>query len=67
MPEFTTVEKNGRVRHVIQAKPGEQFMLCRCFGSKEYPFCDGTHKSMPYNVGPAVIEIVQPEAEEEEE
>jgi len=67
MPEFTTVEKGGRIRHIIKAQPGEQFMLCRCMGSKEFPFCDGTHKNMPFSVGPAVVEIAQTKEETEEE
>ncbi len=67
MPEVSTVEKGGHIRHVIKAEPGEQFMLCRCYQSKEFPFCDGSHRQIDSTVGPAVIEVVQPQEKDEEE
>ncbi|MGB9641395.1 MAG: CDGSH iron-sulfur domain-containing protein [Anaerolineales bacterium] len=32
----------------------ETIALCRCGGSKNKPFCDGTHRSIGFE-GPAVI------------
>ena len=66
MPEITTLEKNGHIRHIIKAQPGEQFLLCRCYQSKEFPFCDGSHRQVESNVGPAAIEIVPPAQAEED-
>ena len=67
MPEVSTVEKGGHIRHVVKAQPGEQFMLCRCYASKEFPFCDGTHRGLQSTVGPVVIEVIQAEEKDEEE
>lgn len=67
MPEFSTVEKNGHFRHIVQLKPGERVSLCRCYGSKNFPFCDGTHNQIHSNVGPAVIEVLATSEEKGEE
>jgi len=32
--------------------------LCRCFQSKDFPFCDCTHKTLPTNAGPVIVEVV---------
>jgi CDGSH-type Zn-finger protein len=61
MPEFETVEKGGHIRHIVKIQPGERVHLCRCYGSKTFPFCDGTHKEIHSNVGPVIIEIILPE------
>ncbi len=66
MAEFTTVEKNGHFRHIFQLKPGERVSLCRCYASKTFPFCDGSHKTMPHNIGPVVVEVPT-QAEEPQE
>jgi CDGSH-type Zn-finger protein len=34
----------------IEVPPGEWFVLCRCGHSKTKPFCDSTHKTIPWNV-----------------
>ena len=65
MPEVTTVEKGGRIRHVIKAQPGDHFEICRCYGSKEFPFCDGTHKTMHSCVAPAIVEVALPDQDED--
>lgn len=57
MPVFETVEKDGHVRHVVKLEPGEKVALCRCYESKLFPFCDGSHKQADHNIGPAEIEI----------
>lgn len=57
MPEFEEVEKNGHLRHIVTINPGERVSLCRCYGSKTFPFCDGSHKEVHSNVGPLVIQV----------
>lgn len=60
MPEV----KQQDVLTIVTLKPGEKVALCRCYGSKKFPFCDGTHKQHP-GKGPAIVEI-KPEEEKEE-
>lgn len=57
MPEFTTYEKNGRIRQLIKLQPGERVSLCRCYASQTFPFCDGSHKLTHSNIGPVVVEV----------
>ena len=52
MPEV----KQQDVLTFITLKPGEKVALCRCYGSKQFPFCDGTHKQHP-GKGPAIVEV----------
>jgi len=63
MPEITNAEKNGKLRVIVKLKTGERISICRCFASKEFPICDGSHRGLPFNVGPAVVEAVNPEEE----
>lgn len=42
----------------VKLEPGEKVALCRCFGSRKFPFCDGTHMQHPGR-GPAIVEVVQ--------
>ena len=66
MPEYTTVEKNGHFRQIVTMQPGERVSLCRCYASKTFPFCDGSHKAMPHNIGPVVVEVpAEPEPPQE--
>jgi CDGSH-type Zn-finger protein len=55
MAEHKTEERNGHLRTEITLEPGERVALCRCFKSGNFPFCDGTHKTLPENVGPAIV------------
>ncbi len=41
----------------VKLAPGEKVALCRCFQSKRFPFCDGTHKEHP-GKGPVIVESV---------
>ncbi|CCC81959.1 CDGSH iron-sulfur domain-containing protein [Thermoproteus tenax] len=41
------VEVDGRVRYA----------LCRCGGSNNKPFCDGTHKRVGFKASQHVIEL----------
>ncbi len=51
----------------MKLNPGERVALCRCMKSKELPFCDGTHKQLEGNVGPAIVEALTEVVEEEEQ
>jgi CDGSH-type Zn-finger protein len=51
-----TEERNGKLRTVMKLEPGERVALCRCMRSAEFPFCDGTHKSIEGSAGPAIVE-----------
>ncbi len=44
MATHETEERNGKLRTVMKLEPGERVALCRCMRSKDFPFCDGTHK-----------------------
>ena len=68
MPEFKAVEIKGHIRHVVKVEAGEKIFLCRCYGSKNFPFCDGSHIQSHHNVGPAVVEVKEdvPSSEEDQ-
>ncbi|MCS7220390.1 MAG: CDGSH iron-sulfur domain-containing protein [Anaerolineae bacterium] len=55
MAEHSTEERNGHPRTTVRLQPGERVALCRCFGSKQFPFCDGTHREHPGR-GPVIVE-----------
>lgn len=55
MAEISSEEINGHLRTVIELEPGEHVSLCRCWKSSKFPFCDGTHKTLEGNVGPARV------------
>ena len=45
----------------VKLTPGETIALCRCFYSKRFPICDGSHRGHPGR-GPAIVSA--PPAEE---
>ncbi|HIC76367.1 MAG TPA: hypothetical protein EYO89_00695 [Candidatus Dadabacteria bacterium] len=53
----TFTDNNDKERPVSQIliESGEKIAVCRCFKSKKFPYCDGTHKEHP-GTGPAVVE-----------
>lgn len=53
--DIKTQDRNGHIRTTIHLENGERLKLCRCQKSAEYPFCDGTHKTLDNNIGPAVV------------
>lgn len=57
MPKHATEDRFGHLRTSIQIKPSERVSICRCGASKEWPFCDGAHKALPNNLGPAVVTV----------
>jgi len=54
-----TEERNGKLRTVMKLEPGERVALCRCMRSKNFPFCDGTHKTVEGNTGPVIVEALE--------
>jgi hypothetical protein len=38
---------------------------CCCFLSKDFPSCGGTHKTLPTNAGPVIVEVVTLEEKSE--
>lgn len=65
MPEHSTEERNGHLRTEVKLGDGEKVALCRCFKSANFPFCDGTHKTIDSTVGPAIVSAPLKEAKEE--
>lgn len=61
MAEHTTELRNGHKRTTIKLECGETVALCRCFQSKEFPFCDGTHKSLDNDEGPVIVQVSKSE------
>ena len=53
----TFTDNDDRERPVTQVliESGEKIALCRCFKSKKFPYCDGTHEEHP-GTGPVVVE-----------
>jgi CDGSH-type Zn-finger protein len=43
-------------RHTVTIDASEKIALCRCWHSKKFPFCDGTHREPPGR-GPCVIVV----------
>lgn len=62
-----TEERNGKLRTVMKLEPGERIALCRCMRSAEFPFCDGTHKTLDGNAGPAIIEALETASDAKED
>lgn len=55
MPTLEPTEINPEhPRHTITLLPGEKVVVCRCWQSKKFPFCDGTHREIEGR-GPCVI------------
>ena len=64
MPTHSTEERFGHLRTVVLLQKDEtRVALCRCMESKNFPFCDGTHKSLPTKAGPVIVEIALPDSE----
>jgi CDGSH-type Zn-finger protein len=54
MAEHSTEVREGHPRTTVTLAPGERVSLCRCFESKKFPFCDGTHRELP-GTGPVIV------------
>jgi CDGSH-type Zn-finger protein len=55
MPEHSTEERMGHLRTEVKLEAGEKVALCRCLKSGNFPFCDGTHKTLENNAGPVIV------------
>lgn len=62
MAEHSTENRQGHPRTTVKLQPGERVALYRCFFSKDFPFCDGTHRQHP-GKGPVIVEATKPAAE----
>jgi CDGSH-type Zn-finger protein len=60
MPEITSAEKNGHIRHTVTIQADEKVVLCRCYKSEKFPLCDGSHARAEGVVGPVVVQVAQP-------
>ncbi|MFN7035405.1 MAG: CDGSH iron-sulfur domain-containing protein [Bellilinea sp.] len=60
MAEHSTELRNGHKRTTVKLETGESVALCRCFLSKEFPFCDGTHKTLDSDAGPVIVQAPKP-------
>jgi CDGSH-type Zn-finger protein len=65
MAEHSTEERNGHLRTEVKLAAGEKVALCRCFGSGDFPFCDGTHKTLKSSVGPVIVSAPKEEKKED--
>jgi CDGSH-type Zn-finger protein len=63
MATHSTEERNGKLRTEVKLEHGETVALCRCFASKKFPFCDGSHRQQPGKVAPVIVSAPPPESE----
>jgi CDGSH-type Zn-finger protein len=55
--QHTTITENGKHRTRVTLRQGEVISLCRCWQSKKFPLCDGSHKNVMDERGPVVINV----------
>ena len=60
MAKDTTTDRKGHPQTTVELESGEQVWLCRCFESKKFPYCDGTHRQHP---GKGPVQVKAPSAE----
>jgi CDGSH-type Zn-finger protein len=65
MSEHSTQERKGHLRTEVKLENGETVALCRCFGSKKFPFCDGTHQTLDSTAGPVIVSAPKEEKQDE--
>ncbi|RYY89592.1 CDGSH iron-sulfur domain-containing protein [archaeon] len=55
-----------KVVNTISLKPGEKYVVCRCWQSSKFPACDGAHaahnKRTGDNLGPCIITVPKADA-----
>ncbi len=59
MAEHSSEMRNGHLRTTVKIEPTETVKLCRCFASKNFPFCDEAHKTLDNEEGPVVVIVKQ--------
>jgi CDGSH-type Zn-finger protein len=52
---FTLTDHEG---NVIEQPPGKGVALCRCGGSRNKPFCDGTHSRVGFAAAEAAVQAL---------
>ena len=54
-------EEGKKITDRLTLKAGDRVVLCRCWLSKKFPICDGSHgphnRATGDNVGPAVVTV----------
>ncbi len=58
MAEAETKGTEGNPKTTVKLEPGEKVSLCRCFASKEFPYCDGRHRQHE-GKGPVIVEAAE--------
>lgn len=53
--KHNTKKQGGHIRTTVTMRDGEVIALCRCWQSKSFPLCDGSHKYTEDDKGPVVI------------
>lgn len=53
--EFTLTDAAG---NRIEPPPGKGVALCRCGGSQNKPFCDGTHSRVGFAAAEAAVQAL---------
>ncbi|MEC7030848.1 MAG: CDGSH iron-sulfur domain-containing protein [Pseudomonadota bacterium] len=48
-------KKKDIKRDTVSIKPGEKVALCRCWHSKTFPRCDGSHNALKTSEGPIIV------------
>ncbi|MCP8352295.1 CDGSH iron-sulfur domain-containing protein [Candidatus Synchoanobacter obligatus] len=44
------------IKDHLSLKPGDKVALCRCWQSKRFPLCDGSHRKLNTTQGPIIVE-----------
>jgi CDGSH-type Zn-finger protein len=53
--QHSTKKIRGKLRSKVTMRHGEIISLCRCWHSKNFPVCDGSHKDINDERGPVII------------
>jgi len=52
-------EKNHPPRDEITLAKNGRIALCRCWQSKNFPYCDGAHKHLGEKLGPVIVHAAE--------
>lgn len=52
-------EQNHEPRCEMELQKGQKIALCRCWQSKKFPYCDGSHRQLTDKVGPAIVQAAE--------
>lgn len=48
-------EQSHDSRHEVTLSEGQTVALCRCWKSKKFPYCDGSHRELDDSKGPVIV------------